>query len=199
MQIKTISVVNHKNKMCGDLPAGHKKHTITVVLDKDENYKQVTLYGDLMNARVKEVWLDEYMIEMPNGGAVNPSVWLFDVDSDPFEKTAKSGGTALAITGATISYVNYNSVPRVLSMQTKAGKTQFSINLRNYADGTAVTFERAFFRLSFIYEIPNWSPTYVMRDTFTRPFTLPGDANNPASLPPSGTMPVMTGLENRKF
>jgi hypothetical protein len=124
--------------MCGEIPEGCSAHTVSVRLLANQN--RVTVRFNRQFKRVKSVWLDEYVVRLPTGGAVNPSFFLLkfgDHLATDHINNLDRAGYPIAINNSTLTHVVYQR-PRVISAQEHGGLSSFQIEVQTPTAGAAV-------------------------------------------------------------
>ncbi len=148
------------------LAPGHFRIDLTLAFATNGASRQIPLPRQLQH--VKEVWLNEYTIVGPNGGALLPSVWRLDLGNELSENESSNApgkGTIISINGATVAHVHYDT-PVVICTNNCAQLNMLNCRVSSVALATGAvadaTFSEAVFKLSFICEDPTWTPDLTL-------------------------------------
>lgn len=169
--------------MCGDLKPGQRAHTVCVRLGTNENGRKVDLGQTIRH--VREVWLDEYAIDTPNGGAIAPDMWRVKFEGTLINKmTTNASGTGhpILVDNATYTHHEYQR-PRVMVESTGASMNFVQLKITSNA-GAAVTFVSMTLFLTIITQDPQWSADRALARGLLEPVDrAANDAQIPAYTP----------------
>jgi len=158
-------------KMLGfELPAGFSQSYVVLRLPTLTNNPNLNLLQLAVGQRLEHVvavYLLEYCIRAPNGGAVTPSLWSMEFEGGeltPFnESNIGTGGFLLSIDNATVTHHEYQH-PRLISKCNRGYISNLNMKLTDPVTGLAVTYADATFYLVFIQKDPKWSGAQYMLD-----------------------------------
>ena len=138
-------------------------HDVVIALGNDENTGRFSMGKRI--EYIKEVHLNEYAIENPNGGAIAPHRWRIWFHGDFFSEPTtnmKGRGYPFIVDNATMTHVVYTR-PRVISRTGKGMLSWLQFEIKD-ENGLDVTFDSATFYLSFVCQVPQGSVDQVVYD-----------------------------------
>lgn len=139
------------------VPAGHYRVDVVVYLTTNQNDTTIALTKKLEH--VAQVWINEYEVLTPNGGAIAPCTWRLILGDNGFTECAYTNapgrGFPLIVDNASIVHVVYDT-PRVISNTWKGTVNELRVQVQAVTNSGATvtvapaTFVQATFMLSFI-------------------------------------------------
>lgn len=148
--------------MCGDLKPGESAAQLVVHFLSGTTSARVVL-----NTRLEHIveWrLTDYSIVNPNGGALTPNMWKFEIVGIPEFETSNTGvpGFAITMNSATATWAHYDN-PRVISKFNSGYVNTINCQLRTYA-GAAAAFDEATFHFTIVTKDAKFRPQQYMLD-----------------------------------
>ena len=169
------------------LAHNQKAYRQCIRLSTNQNSVRVAINQNLNN--VVAVYLDEYAVSVPNGGAIIPDLWRVDFVGKLFSSTSSNaGGTGypLIIDNATYTHVVYDQ-PRLMSEQPHDSLNFLQLRISDETNAD-VTFTSMTLFLTFVCESPDWRPDQVMANDYLAPTSffvndgkVPGNTGPPVN------------------
>lgn len=153
--------------MCGEIPANCYKVEMTLYVPTNSTSTTIPLPRQLQ--QVKEIWLDEYVISAPVGGAVWRLGLGFDFP-DFVTSNLTGAGYPIFINSSSFTHVAYDN-PRVIYTGLKSLVNSIIVTLTSNTNTNqlAPSFTEAAFKVTFVCVDPLWQPDRTVAEGVMAP------------------------------